>query len=322
MSVTLSILIVNWNVWNDLRECLESIFASSFAEEVEVVLVDNASTDGSVPNVRSTFPAVKVIANSANVGFPKANNQALAVAQGEFVLFLNPDTVLPPDTLSGCVSALRSQADIGLLGCKIRYPDGNIQYEGARNFPSLRTIFWEVFYLHMLFPGHPVFGEKLMGDWDHEASRDVPCLLGAFMMGRRSLLQDMGGMDESVFMFLEDVDLCFRTIKSGWRIHYLADYHIIHKSMQSQKKKKRPMTYENATARYEFFRKHHGPVMAMASRLLLLLKGVVRFLTSLLLFPVSLPFPRLQERLRNAHKPMVQLDLLKWAFTYKPVDGK
>ncbi|MFZ5878380.1 MAG: glycosyltransferase family 2 protein [Chloroflexota bacterium] len=313
----MSIIIVNWNVWDDLRECLESIFVSSFPEEMEVIVVDNASSDCSVANVQSQFPNVRIIANSTNAGFPKANNQALAVARGEFVLFLNPDTVIAPGTLSGCVSALRSQADIGLLGCKIKYPDGSIQYEGARNFPSLRTIFWEVFYLHMLFPKSPLFGEKLMGNWNHEGSRDVPCLLGAFMMGRRSLLVEMGGMDESVFMFLEDVDLCFRTVKNGWRVHYLADYQIIHKSMQSQKKKKRPMTYENATARYEFFRKHRGPAAALACRLLLFLKGAARFLISLFLFPVSLPFPRLQARLRNAHKPMVQLDLLKWAFTYR-----
>jgi GT2 family glycosyltransferase len=322
MSITLSIIIVNWNVWDDLRECFESIFASSFSEEMEVILVDNASTDQSVVNTQSDFPAVKVIANSINVGFPKANNQALTIAKGEFILFLNPDTVLRPDTLSGCVSTLRSQKDIGLLGCKIRYPDGSIQYEGARNFPSLRSIFWEVFYLHMLFPKSSLFGEKLMGDWDHETSRDVPCLLGAFMMGRRSLLEDMGGMDESVFMFLEDVDMCFRIVKSGWRIHYLADFCVIHKSMQSQKKKKRPMTYENATARYEFFKKHYGSTMALASRLLLFLKGAVRLLISFFLLPISILFPGLLTKFRNAHTPIVQLDLLMWAFTYKSAIGK
>ena len=321
MTITLSIIIVNWNVWDDLHECIESIFKSSFPEEMEVILVDNASSDQSVVNTQSAFPDVKIISNSTNVGFPKANNQALAVAKGEFVLFLNPDTVLMPDTLYGCISYMRSQEDIGMLGCKILYPDGSIQYDCARNFPSLHTTVWSAFYLHMLFPKSRLFGEELMGYWDHKTSRDVPCLLGAFMLSRRSILQEMGGMDESIFMFLEDMDLCFRVKQGGWRVYYLADFSMVHKSKKSQKKLKLPMTYEYATARYEFFKKHYGLTKARICRLLFLVQGIFRLMVSFIFLPLAYLSPRLRSWLRNTHRPVVQLNLLRWVYEYRSLSG-
>lgn len=311
MTVTLSIIIVNWNVWDDLHECLNSIYASSFPEEMEVLLVDNASSDRSVVNTQSAFPAVKIISNSINVGFPKANNQALAVATGEFVLYLNPDTVVMPDTLYRCVSYLRSQKDIGLLGCKVLYPDGRIQYECARNFPSLEAMVWEALYFHLLFPKNHHFGKTLMGYWDHQDSRDIPCLIGAFMMGRRSLLQNLGGLDETVFMFFEDIDLCYRVKKGGWRIYYLSDVQIVHKSGRSQKKYSGSLVSANADAFYMFFKKHFGPGHAMISRFILLMQGLFRLIVSLIFFPLALLLPKVN--FRGAFVPRRHLYLMKWA---------
>lgn len=317
MTMTLSIIIVNWNVWEDLQECLQSIYASNFLEEMEVILVDNASSDRSVENTQDAFPEVKIISNSINLGFSKANNQALAIAKGEFVLFLNPDTVLMQDTLFGCVSNIRSQKNIGLLGCKILYPDGSIQYECARNFPSLLSTLWSAFYLHMIFPKSEIFGEELMGYWDHMTSRDVPCLVGAFMLIRRSIALKLEGMDENVFMFLDDVDLCFRVKKEGWRIYYLADFELVHKSMKSQNILRLPMTSENATAKYEFFKKHYGLTAARICRLILLVQGVFRLMVSFVFLPIAFISPRLRKKLRNTHKTVVHWNLIKWVFRYR-----
>ena len=201
----LSVIIVSYNVREDLRECLKSVYASEKSEGLQVIVVDNVSKDDTVQMVQQEFPQVELICNHENLGFPKANNQALAAARGTFTLFLNPDTVVMPDTLSTCVRYLREHADIGLLGCKVLYPDGSIQYECARNFPSLEAMVWEAFYLHMLFPKNKHFGKTLMSYWDHQDSREVPCLIGAFMLGRSLMLQEIGGMDESIFMFLEDM---------------------------------------------------------------------------------------------------------------------
>ncbi len=311
MEKTLSIIIVSWNVWDDLHECLSSIYASSFPEEIEVIVVDNASSDQSVVNTKQFFPDVKIIANSINAGFPKANNQALSIAQGEFVLFLNPDTIVMPDTLYRCVSYLRSQIDIGLLGCKILYPDGSIQYECARNFPSLEAMVWEAFYLHLLFPKNRHFGKTLMSYWDHQGSQDIPCLLGAFMMGKRSLLQKLGGMDETVFMFFEDIDLCYRSRQSGLRNYYLSDVQIIHKAGRSQKKFSGSLVSANADAFYMFFKRHYGPIYAMTSRLILLMQGLFRFIVSLLLFPLAFLLPKVN--FRGAFVPKRHLYLMKWA---------
>jgi GT2 family glycosyltransferase len=311
--VSLSIIIVSWNVREDLRECLESIYATGFSDGLETIVVDNASYDGTAEMVQDFFSDVRLIVNTHNVGFPKANNQALSVAQGEFVLYLNPDTRVSQGALSTCVRFLRENEDVGLLGCKVLYPDGSVQYECARDFPSLTTMVWEAFYLHMLFPRNRHFGRTLMGFWDHQDSRDVPCLVGAFMLGRRSILQELDGMDESVFMFFEDVDLCYRIREQGWRIFYLADASIIHKSGRSQRLAG-SLEHSKALAKYAFFREHSGVKKAVICWFILLVQGIFRLALSLLLFPVACLVPEAKSWLRTACVPSVHWELVKWGF--------
>ncbi len=311
MSSPLSIMIVSWNVREDLCKCLGSIYASDFSDSLDVIVVDNASQDGTVEMIHQVFPNVNLITNSRNVGFPKANNQALAVAQGEFVLYLNPDTVVSPSTLSTCVQFLRENKDIGLLGCKVLYPDGSVQYECARNFPSLTTMIGEAFYLHMLFPKNPYLGRTLMGYWDHQDSRDVPCLIGAFMLGRRSVVQSLGGMDESVFMFFEDTDLCYRVKQQGWRVFYLANASVIHVSGQSQKRYSGQLEYSKAKARYAFFKKHVGTGRAISCWFILVIQGIFRLTMSLILFPIIRLFPWTKSWLRTAGTPSKHWALIK-----------
>jgi GT2 family glycosyltransferase len=320
-SPALALIIVSYNVCRDLRECLTSVYASDFDEGVQVIVVDNASSDGTVDMIRNEFPAVDLIQNSGNVGFPKANNQGLSTARGDFTLFLNPDTVVMPDTLRACVRFMREHADVGLVGCKVRYPNGAIQYECARNFPALSTMVWEALYLHMLFPRNRRFGWTLMGDWDHEDSREVPCVLGAFMLARRSILDALGGMDESVFMFMEDLDLCYRVREAGWKIFYLADATIIHKGGRSQETYSGSLRATYAEARYAFFRKHFGPSAALACRAIFLMQSVFRLAVSLCLMPLVAAFPRAKRALRGAWAVGEHWHLLRWALRHRTSEG-
>jgi len=196
--------------------------------DFEVVLVDNASTDGTVEMVRRDWPQVRVAVNAANVGFAHANNQALARAHGEYVLFLNPDTEVGPDALRRCMEELRGDPTIGLVGCRLLYPDGQIQYECARSAYRLGDLLIESVYLHRFFPRHPVFGRQILGHWDHTDSRDVEGLSGAFMMMPRALAEELGGMATEVFLYHEDMDLALRVRQRGYRVRYLADVETVH----------------------------------------------------------------------------------------------
>ncbi len=310
--MTLSVIIISFNVRADLYDCLVSLFAAG-VDDLQVIVIDNSSHDGSVTMVREFFPQVEVIANETNVGIPCANNQGLARARGEYVLYLNPDTVVAENTLTACMEFMREHSDVGLMGCRVLYPDGKIQYECARNFLSLDILFWETFYLHMLFPRHPYFGKTLMSDWDHQSSRDVPCLIGAFMLGRRALLQELGGEDESVFIDLDDIDLCFRVKQAGWRVFYFAAPTIIHRTGRSRPKFSGNLIRIGADAKWEFFRKHYGQNAARWCHALLLFRGVVRFVISVPLALAARLFPNLRVTLRGAALPSRHWHLIVWA---------
>src|SRR5690606_31348674 len=165
----------------------------------------NASSDGTAQAVREHFPHVRVISNSVNVGFPRANNQALACARGRYVLYLNPDTEVRPGTLGACVAELDANPDIGVVGCRLESPDGTIQYEGARNTYRFRHLAFELLWLHMFFPRSRIFGDHRLGSWDHRGTRDVEAVSGAFMMVRRELAVRLGGLPDDVFMYHEDL---------------------------------------------------------------------------------------------------------------------
>ena len=233
MQPMLSILICSLNVLEHLERCFVSLYEREQGLDFEVILVDNASTDGTVERVRERWPRVRIVANRANVGFAQANNQALGLATGKHVLFLNPDTEVGPDTLRRCVETLESDPTVGMVGCQLRYPDGQIQYECARSAYRLGDLFIEAAYLHRFFPHHPLFGRQILGDWDHLESRDVEGISGAFMMLPRALANRLGGMATEVFLYHEDMDLSLRVRQSGFRIRYLADVYTIHHMSRS-----------------------------------------------------------------------------------------
>jgi O-antigen biosynthesis protein len=231
----LSVIIVSYNVSSFLDQALTTLEDSAWGYEYEVFVVDNASTDDSVDMVRRKHPGVNVIANPDNRGFASANNQALALAKGKYILLLNPDTVLSRDTMRVMIGFLDSHPEAGGAGCKVINPDGSLQLACRRGFPSPGVAFFKMVGLSSLFPKSKTFGAYNLTYLDPEATAEVDAISGAFMMLRKEALNRVGFLDETFFMYGEDLDLCFRIKADGWKIYYIPDTEIIHFKGESTK---------------------------------------------------------------------------------------
>jgi GT2 family glycosyltransferase len=275
-SPVLSIIIVTWNVRNLMLACLDSIHADADSPPLEIIVVDNASDDDTARAVVERYPTVRVLANRDNVGFPRANNQALAHARGHYVLFLNPDTEVGPGTLGACVRELEANPDIGLVGCRLESAEGALQYEAARNLYRFRHLVYELLYLHMVFPRSPVFGHHRMGAWDHRGDRDVEAVSGAFMMVPRHLAEQVGGLPEDLFMYHEDLSFCLRVLRAGRRVRYLGGVYTVHHRAQSSSRSSAPLTLLEIECKQRLIAEVDGPAWGTAARVVLGLRAVLR----------------------------------------------
>jgi len=232
----LSIVIVNYNVRYFLEQCLRSVYKALEGIEAEVFVVDNNSQDGSVDMVAEHFPQVKLIANQDNPGFSKANNQAIRQAQGEYILLLNPDTVVEEHTFQKSLDFMANHPDAGGLGIKMI--DGKGQYlpESKRGLPSPWVAFYKIFGLTSLFPRSKRFARYYMGHLSADENQEVEVLAGAYMLMPKRVLDEIGLLDEDFFMYGEDIDLSYRILKGGYKNYYLADSTIIHYKGESTKK--------------------------------------------------------------------------------------
>jgi GT2 family glycosyltransferase len=305
MRPELSVLIVSWNVPDVLAACLRSIQRTAGELAHEVILVDNASTDDIVGMVERDFAWVRLIRNRENVGFPRANNQALAAARGRYVLFLNPDTEVGPGTLSGCVRELEQNPDVGLVGSRLVLPDGSIQLEGGRRTYHLRHLLSESVYLHMLFPKSRWFADYRMGWWDHTDVRDVEGLAGAFMMAPRDLAVSLGGLPEDLFMYHEDASFCLRVLRAGRRIRYRGDLITLHHSQQSSQRSPLRLDLLKTECRLMLLREADGRAAAAAGRTVWAVASILRLLVSLLgpvLPRLSRRYPRVFDTVTHARQ--------------------
>jgi GT2 family glycosyltransferase len=224
----ISVCIVNWNTRELLRACIRSIFEQSSGLAAELVVVDNASTDGSQEMIAQAFPEVTLVANRENRGFGAANNQAAEIARGRIVLFLNSDTLVLPAALASMVRYLDQHEQVGAVGCKLLNGDGSLQRSCWRGFLTLRAALVEALYLWRLMPRSGfVRGSDVAVD-QTSAPIAVDHLLGACMAVPRRVLDEVGTFDTRFFMFLEETDLCYRIKQAGYEIHYLPDAAIIH----------------------------------------------------------------------------------------------
>jgi O-antigen biosynthesis protein len=232
----LSVVIVNYNVKYFLEQCLNSVRRASEKLDVEVFVVDNNSVDGSVKMVREKFPEVQLIENKDNTGFSRANNQAIRIATGEYVLLLNPDTVVEDDTFSKILSFMDDHPDAGGLGVKMIDGKGNFLPESKRGLPTPAVAFFKVFGFSKFFPNSRVFGRYHLGFLDENQVNPVEILSGAFMLLRKSVLDKTGLLDETFFMYGEDIDLSYRILKAGYQNYYFPETRIIHYKGESTKK--------------------------------------------------------------------------------------
>lgn len=252
----LSVVIVNYNVKYYLEQCLRSLREATEGIPSEIFVVDNASCDESVEYLRPRFPEVTFLANRENLGFAKANNQAIRISQGEYVLLLNPDTLVGADTLRSCLDFMDKHPQAGGTGVRMLNTDGSFAYESRRGLPTPATSLFKITGLCNLFPRSRVFGKYYLRYLDEQQVNPIDVISGAFMMLRKEALEKAGLLDEDFFMYGEDVDLSYRITKAGYRNYYIPAP-IIHYKGESTKKDSLRYIRIFYGAMLIFFRKHY-----------------------------------------------------------------
>jgi N-acetylglucosaminyl-diphospho-decaprenol L-rhamnosyltransferase len=270
---TLSVVVVPYNVRPLLRNCLDSIRASLAPFPFETIVVDTGR-DGSAGMVRRDYPEMTVVEAPENPGYAAANNLGLHRARGEYCLLLNPDTVIPPDALARSVAALQADPTLGILGVKLVRGDGSLDLACRRSFPTPRTALYHFLRLPRLFPGDARFGQYNLTFRDPDQEYDVDSVVGAFMLIRRAVLDQIGLLDESFWLYGEDLDLCWRAKAAGWRTRYYPSIQVLHLKGESSKTRSLKSTFEFFRAMNLFYRKHYAP-HASAAQNALVTTGIV-----------------------------------------------
>jgi len=266
----ISIIIVNYNVEDLLENCLVSIDRASGELEIETTVVDNASTDRSVEMVKKKFPGCNLIASSRNLGFSRANNLGIESSTGRYILLLNPDTVLEPDVLRKMIDFMDRSPDVGMASCKLVTGDGTLDLACRRNFPSLWDGFCRASGLSAAFPTSRLFANYNMTYLDENDACDPPAVNGAFMFVRREALDEVGPLDEDYFIYIEDLDWCYRFQKAGWKISYYPETFVVHLKGQSGKKSSSAMIHKLFESTEIFYRKHYFPSSNILKKALIL----------------------------------------------------
>lgn len=234
-NLELTIVIVSWNTEELLKKCLESIFKHQGDLKLEIIVVDNASSDNTVEIVKENFPQVQIIPNINNLGFAAANNIGLLRSKGDFILFLNPDTVILRNALKKMVEFMKHNYKIGIAGCKHLNPNWTFQ-SSVRRFPTAFALFFVFIKLYKIFPFIPPVYYYLAKDLNNKIVQPVDQVAGSFLMVRRQTLEEIGPFDERFFIWFEEVDLCKRAKDAGWQVWYNPEAEIIHHGGESFKK--------------------------------------------------------------------------------------
>jgi GT2 family glycosyltransferase len=256
--VDLSVVIVSFNARDYLWHCLSSLYAHTEGIAHEVIVVDNASWDGSAQMVESGFRQAILVRCPANVGFAAACNRGIGQAKGEFILLLNPDTEIADNAFAPMVAYCRQQPQVGILGPKLLNSDGSLQFS-CRRFPShLTGLFNRQSILTRLFPRNRLSAGYLMSDWDHNRTVEVDWLSGACMLLRRRMLDDIGPLDEGFFMYIEDVDICYRAHQGGYRVVYFPQAVVTHHIGRSSDALPNKSILQWHRSMWRYYRKHMG----------------------------------------------------------------
>ena len=256
----LSIVIVSWNVREDLRECLQSLLREEGSRlesgEIEIIVVDNASTDGTAEMVNLELPRVKLLVNSQNLGYTKANNIGINHSRGKYILLLNPDTIVHQGALQALIDCAESHPEAGIIGAKLLNPDGSVQ-RSARSFPDIGAGLFRNTFLGRLFPNNPFVRRYLLADFGYDEVREVDWVSGAAMLVRRDLIERIGGLDERFWAYCEDVDLCWRTWQAGYKVLFCPNAVITHKVGRSSDQRLVPSLIQHHKSMWLFYLKNY-----------------------------------------------------------------
>jgi N-acetylglucosaminyl-diphospho-decaprenol L-rhamnosyltransferase len=266
-SPDLSIIVLSWNVRELLRKCLASLPLND--EQVEVIVVEAASADGSAAMVRAEFPAVRLLVQTENLGYTRGNNVGLRAALGRYLLVLNPDTQVVGGALTQMVAYLEAHPQVGVLGPQLIDPDGTVQ-STHRRFPTLATAFFESTWLQPLAP-RALLDRYYAVDLPNDAVSPVDWVMGAALLVRREAYAQVGGLDEGFFMYSEEVDWCRRLKAAGWQVVYFPPAQIIHHAGRSSEQVPAATHIRFNASKVRYFRKYHGALAALALRWFLLL---------------------------------------------------
>jgi GT2 family glycosyltransferase len=278
----LSVIIVNWNTKDLLCQCIDSLTQTLKKIDTEMFVVDNGSTDGSGAVVRQKFPGVRLIENSVNMGFARANNQAICLSSGEYLLLLNPDTLVKDEAIPTMLSFMRSHAKAGLVGAQLLNADGSKQNSIA-NFPSLATELLNKSLLRWLFP------EEFPGkERDYPGPVEVDSVIGACMLVRRETVEQVGLLDEGYFLFLEETDWCYRIEKAGWEIYHIPGAEVLHFQGKSAEAEKGKARIEYYRSRYHYFRMNRGSFQTSVLSIGLIIKLLVELVFATIVCMVTL----------------------------------
>lgn len=251
----LSIVIVNYQTFDLTKNTINSIFEYEYPFEYEILVVDNASSDDSLSRLQDYFKdSVTFIASAENNGFAAGNNQALRIAKGRYVLLLNSDTIVWEDTLENIYNYMEKHSDVGASGCRVLLENGELDKACKRSFPNVKNSFFRLFHIPTSSKDNDYNLDNLPDDEIYE----IDCLTGAFMFMRTDALNEAGFLDETFFMYGEDIDLCYRIKKAGWKIIYYGESKITHLKGASSKKQKSKLIYEFYRAMYIYYKKHHA----------------------------------------------------------------
>jgi len=250
----LSIVIVSYNSCHFLKNCIPSIESSSLSKDTEVIVVDNASKDDTVGFLRANFPSVKIITNKANLGFGQANNIGAAAAKGEYLLFLNPDTVLNTGSLKDLVEFIDGHPAAGAVGPKLLYPDGSLQFSCRKDYTVRVILILRTFMKY--FMSERAARENLMIDWDHASVKKVDWLLAACLIIRNDVFSKIGGYDTRYKLYFEDVDLCKRLIKAGYVNFYCPKSVVTHYHQRDSANGFSKKTVWHIQSAIKYFNKH------------------------------------------------------------------
>ncbi len=274
----LSVVIVNWNTEALLKDCLRSIFDNTSGLDFEVCVVDNNSSDGSVAMLEKEFRGVRLVKNTENLGFSKANNQVLRECKARYALLLNSDTIVLGNVFKEMVDLMDGDINIGAAGCQLLNDDRTLQVSCAR-FPKLTSILFGGAACNnlfkKLFPRRRFFAEYGLSAEEHQSKQDVDFVTGCCLILRTSILSETGLLDENIFMYFEEIDLCYRIKKAGYSVCYTPDSKIVHLGKGSSRVF-RDTVFRNLSSQEYFFWKHYGRAQAIAMRLIVIVGALFR----------------------------------------------